>query len=182
MLLSNTFTGKKIALTAMFIAVAYGISFLEFPIFPVAPYLKLDFSFSIQRLGAYILGPILGEIMVAVIQLLRFITSSTGGVGEIANFVAATCFVLVPSVIYQFKKGLPTVFISLFIGTVLQIVVSLISNRFLTFPLYMGEGAEEAFNSAFWIIVAFNAIKCVANAIITLLLYKRLKKVLNKFL
>ena len=173
---SNVFTGKNLALAAMFAAVSYGLSFLEFPIFPAAPYLKLDFSFSVQLIGAYMLGPILGEMVVVIVQLLRLLTSSTGGVGELANFIAATCFVCVPSVIYRFKKGLPIVFISIFIGTVLQIGASLLSNRFLTFPLYMGAGAESAFNAAFWLIVAFNAVKCSANAVITLLLYKRLKK------
>ena len=179
---TKTFTGKRIALSALFIAISYGLSFLEFPIFPAAPYLKLDFSFSTQLLGAYLLGPVLGEIIVIVVQLLKWITSSTGGIGEIANFIAATCFVFVPSLIYQFRKGLPTVIVSMIFGSVLQIAASLLSNRYLTFPLYMGGGAVEAFNAAFWIIIAFNAIKCVSNAIITLLLYKRLKKVLNKFL
>lgn len=179
---NQIFTGRRIALAAMFTAVAYGLSFLEFPIFPTAPFLKLDFSFSVQLIGAYMLGPVLGEMIVLIVQLLRLLTSSTGGVGELANFVAATCFVFVPSLIYVFKKGLPTVFISLIIGTVLQIGASLLSNRFLTFPLYMGDGAQAAFSSMFWFIVAFNAIKCAANAIITLLLYKRLKKLFNIFL
>ena len=129
-----------------------------------------------QLIGAYILGPVLGEAIVVGVQLLRLISTTTGGVGEIANVVAATCFVFVPSLIYRFKKGLPIVFVSMAIGSVLQIGASLLSNRFLTFPLYMGEGAAAAFESAFFIIIAFNAIKCVANAAITLLLYKRLKR------
>ena len=170
------------ALAAMFIAISYGLTFLEFPIFAAAPYLKLDFSFSTQLIGAYMLGPVLGAMMVIIIQLLKLITSSTGGIGEIANLVAATCFIFIPSLIYHFKKGIPTVIVSILIGTVLQITASLISNRFLVFPLYMGAGAKAAFDQAFWLIVAFNAIKCTANAVITLLLYKQLKKILNIFL
>ena len=176
------FTTKRLALAAMFVAISYGLSFLELPIFPAAPYLKLDFSFSIQLIGGFMLGPVLGEMIVIIVQLLRLITSSTGGVGELANLVAATCFIFVPSLIYHFKQGLPIVFITLCIGSILQIGASLLSNRFMVFPLYMGDGAKEAFDAAFWIIVAFNAIKCAANALITLLLYKRLKKLLHIFL
>ena len=175
------FTARRIALAAMFIAVSYGISFLQFPIFSATPYLQLDFSFSVQLIGAYMLGPVLGEIIVVLIQALRLLSSSTGGVGELANLVAATCFVFLPSLIYRFKKGLPTVILSLVIGTVLQIGASLFSNRYLVFPLFFDE-PKVAVEKAFWLIVAFNAIKCVSNGIITLLLYKRLKKVLNKFL
>ena len=100
--------------------------------------------------------------------------------GEIANFIAGTCFIFVPSVIYRFKKGFPTVIVSLVIGIVLQVGASLFSNRFLTFPLYMGAGAESAFNSLFFVIVAFNLVKGVVNALIALLLYKRLKKLFFK--
>ena len=170
-------TAKRLALTAMFAAVSYGLSFLEFPVFPAAPFLKLDFSFSMQLIGAYILGPLLGEAIVLIVQLLRLLSSSTGGIGELANFIAATCFVCVPSLLYSFRKGLPMVFLSMAAGTALQIGASLLSNRFLTFPLYMGSGAKSAFESFFGIIVAFNAIKCLANAAITFLLYKRLKRV-----
>jgi len=177
---SNYFTARKIAYAAMFIALSYGLSFLEFPIFAAAPYLKLDFSFFVQLIGAYMLGPVLGEIIVLLVQALRLLTSSTGGVGELANVIAATCFVFVPSLIYSFNKKLPTVFVSLAVGIVLQIAASLVGNRFLTFPFYMGAGAVDVFNSVFWYIVAFNAIKGLANSIITLLLYKRLKKLLFK--
>ena len=74
---NKIFTGRRIALAAMFTAVAYGLSFLEFPIFLVAPFLKLDFSFSVQLIGAYMLGPVLGEMIVLVVQLLRLLTSTT---------------------------------------------------------------------------------------------------------
>ena len=182
---SRVFTGKKIALAAMFTALSWGLSYLEFPIFPSANFLKLDFSFSLQLIAGYMLGPVLGEMIVLCVQLLRFILPSvigtpSGGVGEIANFIAGTCFIFVPSVIYRFKKGFPTVIVSLVIGIVLQVAASLLSNRFLTFPLYMGADAESAFNSFFFVIVAFNLIKGVVNALIALLLYKRLKKLFFK--
>ena len=179
---TKLFTPKKMALAAMIVAVSYGLSFIEFPIFPPTPYLKLDFSFSFQLIGGFMLGPVFGEIIVVLVQALRLLTSSTGGVGELANLIAGTCFVFVPSLIYRFRKGLPTVFVSLIIGTILEIAASLVGNRFLTFPFYMGEGAESVFASAVWFIVAFNAIKCAANSAITLILYKRLKKLFNNWL
>ena len=176
----SVFTAKNLSLAAMFAAVSFGLSFLEFPLFAAAPYLKLDISFSAQLIGAYILGPALGEIIVVSVQLMRLTVTSSGGVGEIANVIAATCYVLLPSLVYRCRKGLTVVFISLFVGSALEICASLLSNRFLVFPLYMGAGAKSAFDAAFGIIVAFNAIKCALNALITLLLYKRLKRLFFK--
>ena len=182
---NKIFTSKKIALAAMFVAVSYALSFLEFPIFPAASFYKLDFSFSFQLIGAFMLGPVLGSVIVVMVQALRLLSTASGGVGELANLITAACFVILPSAVYTFKKGLPTVIVSLIAATVVEIGVSLLANRFLMFPLYgafLDMTAEEMFKAFFPYVIAFNAIKCVSNAVITLLLYKRLKKLFNKML
>ena len=179
---SRTFSGRRIALSAMFTAAAFGVSWLEFPLFPTLDFLKLDFSFALLLIGAYMLGPTLGGISVIAVQLLRLTITRSFGVGEIANLIAAACFIIVPSLIYRFKKGLPTVFISLAVGTVMLILGSLLFNRFITFPLFIGEAGKQVFYANIWLIVLFNLIKALSNGAITLLLYKRLKKLFNKML
>ena len=99
---------KKIAGTAAFAALAFVISLLEFSIFPAAPFLKLDFSCVFILLAGFTFGPVSGLCASAVKELIRFlIGSSTGGVGEIANFIVTAAFIVVPTVVYRFKKGLP---------------------------------------------------------------------------
>ena len=46
----------------------------------------------------------------------------------------------------------------------------------------MGEGAAATFGKVWWMIILFNIIKGVSNSVITILLYKRLRNLLNKFL
>ena len=179
---SGIFSGRRIALAAMFTAAAFGVSWLEFPLFPTLEFLKLDFSFALLLIGAYMLGPTLGGISVVAVQFLRLTITRSFGVGEIANLIAAACFIIVPSLIYRFKKGLPTVFISLAVGTVMLILGSLIFNRFITFPLFIGDAGKQVFYANIWLIVLFNLIKALSNGAITLLLYKRLKKLFNKML
>ena len=88
--------------------------------------------------------------------------------------------VMLMVIIDQFRKGLkwvvPCLAIACFIGT----GVALLTNRFITFPLYMGGGAAAVFAEVFWFIVAFNFIKTVAVSVLTLLLYKRLSNFLKK--
>jgi riboflavin transporter FmnP len=91
-----------------------------------------------------------------------------------------TAYILIPSTVYYFKKGIKVVIPSLIAGIILQTAMALICNRFITFPLYMGEGAESAFNSLFYIIIYFNLIKGAAISVICILLYKHLSKVLSK--
>ena len=165
---------------ALFAALAYVVSFLEFPIFPAAGFLKLDFSFVFVLLGGFMYGPVAGVMISATKELLRFTTSSTGGVGELANFIVCVAFIIVPTVVYYYKKGIITVIITLICGIVLQTAAALICNRYIMFPLYMAGGAKAAFESLWTYVLFFNLIKGVAISAIVFLLYKRISYLFKK--
>lgn len=180
-MISKYISTQKIVTVAMLAALGFGLSWLEFPIFPAAPFLKLDFSTIATMLGGYIYGPISAIVIEGVKQLLCFFTkSSTGGVGEIANIIMNGSFVLVPSILYRFRKGIPSVLIGMAAGCLLQIAAGLICNRFITFPLFMGDAALEWFNDLWPLIIAFNAIKSVSVSAVTFLVYKRLSVALKQ--
>ena len=159
----------------MFATIAFIVSFIEFPIFPAAGFLKLDFSGVFLLLSGFIYGPIAGVLACVVKELLRFVAgSSTGGVGEIANFIINFGFIFVPTLVYKFKKGLPVVILTLVCGCVIQTGLALIVNRFINFPLYMGVGASQAFNQLWVYVALFNLIKSVSVSLLTIILYKRI--------
>jgi len=176
------FTAKKIALLGVMTALAYGVSMLSFPIFPVAPFLKLDFSFAIMLLVGYMLGPIPATIMVVVVNMLGMIGSDGGIAGAIANTVMAGAYVIIPSALYKYKKGLKWVIAVLGGCILLQAILSLPMNRYVTFIIYQISNPANVFASLWVYILVFNLIKGVSNGIITILLYKRLKNLLHKFL
>ena len=180
--IGNEFSAKRLALIAVFTALAYGISFLEFPIFPAVSFLKLDFSFAIMLIASYMLGALSGEVIVVVFALLKLPLSQTGMVGDLANFVMAQFFAVLPSMIYYYRRKFSVVAFSLVGATAIISALSLVTNRYMLLPMYMGSGAEEFFMQVWYYIVLFNVIKGVSNGIITILLYKRLKKLLHKFL
>jgi riboflavin transporter FmnP len=62
------------------------------------------------------------------------------------------------------------------IGTAAALLV----NRFITFPLFLGEKGVAVFTENYVLIVAFNMIKTLSIGILTLLLYKRLSNFLKK--
>ena len=72
------------------------------------------------------------------------------------------------------------VIITLIIGCVLHIGCSLLSNRFINFPLFMGEKAQEVFASIWVWVLLFNAIKAVAVSLITILVYKKISTFIKK--
>ena len=165
---------RKLVGIALFAALSFVVSLFEFPIFPAAPFLKLDFSSVFVLLGGFMYGPIAGFVICAVKELIRFIMGSgTGGVGEIANFIVISSLIAIPTIVYHFKKGLPVVIITLIAGVLLMAGAALLCNRFIMFPLFMGDGAANAFSSLWEYVMFFNLIKGAAVSVIVFLLYKR---------
>ena len=177
--LKPLFSTRMLAGTAIFAALSYGVSFLEFSVFPASmvAFLKLDFSNVFIMLAGFMYGPISALFVGIIKELLCLIGTSTFGVGQIANMAVILVYVIPPSIIYMWKKGIKWVIISLLIACVLQIITALLVNKFITFPLY---GMAEFFDGVVWLILAFNAIKSVSVSIITVLLYKRVGYVFEK--
>ncbi len=176
------FTAKRLALMAIFVALSFAVSLLSFSIFPASPvfFLELDFGNVFILLISFLLGPVEGVIVCVVKETLRILAGSTGGVGELANMLMTSAYILLPSIVYQYRKGLKTVGITLGGACLIGTAAALLINRFITFPLFLGENGAAVFAEGFWLIVAFNLIKTVSVGILTVLLYKRLSNFLKK--
>ncbi|MBQ3220652.1 MAG: ECF transporter S component [Clostridia bacterium] len=183
------FSAKRLALMAVFVALSYAVSFLEIPL-PLfgASFLKLDFGNVFIILIAFALGPVEGVVVCLLKESLRCLSSSSLCAGELANFIVTSAYLLLPALLYQYKRNLKTVVISLSVSCLIATLVALVANRFIVFPTFaylfggsiFGMTVTEAF-SAFWLaVLLFNLIKTVSVGILTMLLYKRLSKFLKK--
>ena len=188
-MLKKRFTVKRLALMGIFIALSYAVSRLEIPM-PLfgAGFLKLDFGNVFIVLVSFLLGPIEGVIVCLYKEALRCIGSDSSGAGELANFIVTSTYLLLPSILYQYRKNLKTVIWTLGVSCFLATGMALLANRILIFPTYaylmggtiFGLTVQEAF-SAFWVgILIFNIIKTTSIGILTMLLYKRLSNFLKK--
>lgn len=165
---------------AMFVALSYIVSLLEFAVFPATPYLKIDFGNVFILLIGFLFGPIEGIIVCVLKELLCLIGTSSGGAGQVANMLMTVAYIIVPCAVYRKRKGFGTVITTLVFACIIGTVTALFANRFIVFPLYMGEGAKSAFETAFWYVAAFNMIKTVAISVLSLLLYKKLSWFIKK--
>lgn len=187
--LKKRFSTKRLALMAIFVALAYAVSFLEIPL-PLfgASFLKLDFGNVFIVLISFALGPIEGVIVCLLKECLRALSSSSLCAGELANFLITSVYLLLPAWFYTYKRTLKTVVITLGVSCLTATGMALLANRFLIFPAYsylfggsiFGMTVQEAFY-AFWIaVLLFNLLKTVLIGLLTMLLYKRLSNVLKK--
>ncbi len=185
------FTAKRTALMGVFVALSYAVSFLEIPM-PLfgANFLKLDFGNVFILLISFLLGPVEGVLVCLLKEGLRCVVPPSASLcaGELANFLITSSYLLLPSIIYQFRKTLKTVIVTISVACVIATGVALLANRFIIFPTFArllggsiyGMTVQEAFN-AFWVaVLLFNLIKTVAVGLLTMLLYKRLSNFLKK--
>ena len=179
------FSAKRMALMAIFVALSFCVSLLSFSIFPSSPvfFLEIDFGNVFILLIAFLLGPIEGIIVCVLKESIRIFAGSTGGVGELANMLMTSAYILLPSIVYQYRKGLKVVIFALVGACIVGTAAALLVNRFITFPLFgelfLHTDGVALFMANFWLIVAFNLIKTTAVSVLTLLLYKRLSNFLK---
>lgn len=178
--LKKMFSAKRIALMAIFTALSFVVSLLEFPVFPQAEFLKLDFGNVFILLIGFLLGPVEGMIVLVLKELLYIPMGGTGGVGQLANILVTASFILVPSVTYRFRKGLKIVIPALLVGCVLASGTALLANRFILLPAFGIADPAGMFKEVWGYILAFNLIKTASVSVIAVLLYKRLSVFLKK--
>ena len=186
----NYFTATRMAYLAVFTALAYVLymPFLEFPIIPAVPFLKVDFSNSFVMISGFALGPVAGVVVGVLKEILHALTfSQTVGVGELANITIMLPYVLIPSIVYKKRKGIKAVIISLVIGCVCQVIWSIPTNYLLTFPFFLiayagapdwATGMDFYLSVWYWAVL-FNFVKTVLITIAVLILYKPLSKLIK---
>ncbi len=171
---------KNLIRIAMLGAIGYVLLILEFPIFPAAPFLKLNGSDLPALLAAFSMGPLSGFLVVILTNLLHLLQTGSGGVGELANVLVSGALVLTAGLFYRRFHTKRGAFLALCLASVVMIGMAGISNRLILLPAYM-PGAESSVYLSLILsaILPFNAIKAVLVTILTMLLYKPLSPLLK---
>lgn len=184
----------KIAIMA---AVARVVMLLEFPLPMFPPFLKLDFSDLVPLIGALAMGPLAGVLIELVKCLIHLINSTTGGVGDLANFIVGAAYVASVGYFYKKHKSKKGAMIGLAVGTLAMIVAGAIVNYFITIPLYglvmgwpeamivgMGTALMPVIQDKFTLILfafcPFNLIKGIVLTVLAIPLYKKFSPILHK--
>lgn len=177
-------------------AMSFILMFVQFPIPIAPPFMKVDLADVPALIGGFSMGPVYGVLIQLIKNLLNLTKTSTGGVGEMSNFIVGALFVFVASFIYQKKKTKKTATIGLILGMLVMALVATFSNAFVIFPLYgkaMGIPMEafvdmtrkvnglvkSYFSLMVFAIVPFNLVKGTIEIIVTKLLYKHVSDILH---
>jgi riboflavin transporter FmnP len=189
---------RWLTLVGMMSALTY---ILYLPIFriPIILFLQLNFSEVVIFIGGFSLGP----LAAIFIGLFRFLFSlfytSTGGIGELADYLYSMAFVLPGVILYQRSRDKKTASIGFIIGFISQLTVTSLLNALVITDLYLTlflNLTPEAFlgyiqmvlpqvenpywSLVLWMYLPFNVFKNLVIIALTLFTYKRTHRLIKK--
>ncbi len=190
----------KLIITAVMSAIA---AILMLPMFEIVvpfmpPYIKFDFSDFPALFTGFAAGPLWGVLVCLIKNLIHIPMGSTGGIGEIANFVIGAVYVLVSSLIHIKMKNRAGVIVGGAAGSAAMAAAAFPVNLFIVYPaytrIYFGGSVEKVIETYSKILpwikdlpqallvfnTPFNAAKGLILTLIAALAYSALLPLLKK--
>ena len=162
---TNAWSTKQLVTMALMCAIGVLLSFIEFPLLPGVTWLKFDASNMPAMVSGFAFGPGAGVavgILTAIIHGLLMADFT----GALMNVLTVTCFVL-PAAI----GGLALSIIAAMAGAV-------VGNLIVT-PMWLGVPFEAVTAMIIPILIPFNLLKGLLNAVLTLVIYKSISNLIT---
>ena len=174
---TNRWSTKQLVTMALMCAIAILLSFIEFPIFPAAAFLKLDISFvpSAVMGFAYGAGP---GVLVGIACAVAHGAISGNWVGCLMNIIAVCAFVIPSAVIYKRNRSFKAAIIGMVVSVLCLVVVAIIANL-LVDPLLYGMPFEAVAALVVPAILPFNVVKGVVISALTSIVYKSISNLIT---
>ena len=185
---------RKMTSTAMLSAVATVLMFFSFSVPLMPSFIKMDLSELPALIASFTFGPMAGVSVCLVKNLINVFFTTTGGVGEVSNFLLGAMFVAPAGFIYRKMRTKKGAMIASVVGAATMAGLSLVTNYYIVYPVYTNImpmeviiGAYSAINpnvtnlwqALLWFNVPYTFIKGMLSVVITMLIYKPLAPILR---
>lgn len=173
---TKTLNTNRFIKLSLLSAIAVVLMYIDFPVIPIFPWLKIDLSDVPALMGAFAFGPLAGVIIELMKNLLILIVKGTGTgfVGELANFLVGVALVWPAALVYKKNKTKKTAILGMVLGVLCIEVVGILANVYLLLPAYgMAMSKTELMQYVTVGLIPFNGIKSILVCGITYALYKK---------
>ncbi|MDM0605384.1 ECF transporter S component [Clostridium perfringens] len=173
---TKTLNTNRFIKLSLLSAIAVILMYIDFPVIPIFPWLKIDLSDVPALMGAFAFGPLAGVIIELMKNLLILIVKGTGTgfVGELANFLVGVALVWPAALVYKKNKTKKTAILGMALGVLCIEVVGILANVYLLLPAYgMAMSKAELMQYVTVGLIPFNGIKSILVCGITYALYKK---------
>lgn len=195
----NTETSKvrQLTVTAMMGAMAAVLMFFDFSVPMFMPgFIKFDISELPALISSFAIGPLSGAGVCLLKNLIILLCkgTTTGGVGELSNFILGCAFVVPAGFIYKSKKTRTRAIIGAASGAAIMAVFGIFSNYFFIYPIYtkfmpmeaiinayqkLNPNVETLLDALIWFNLPFTFIKGMCSTVITVAIYKYISPILK---
>lgn len=175
---------KTIVLVGVLSALSYVLMiFPKIPgVIPTFPWLDIDFSDMPALLASVAVSPIAGVLVVAIKNILHLTVTSTGGVGELSNFICGAALVLTCGITtrYLMKRTVNRIklLVTLPLACAAQVFAAILGNMYLMIPLYGIQATAKEYILGG--VIPFNIIKdilvCTVFYLVYVLVYPKIQK------
>ncbi|MGE5704884.1 MAG: ECF transporter S component [Clostridia bacterium] len=187
---------KRLVAIPLMAAVAFILQALEIPL-PIFPtFLKLDFSTLPGLFAGLAFGPVAGVLVELLKNGLHLLLKNTDGllVGELANFIAGSCFIYMAVLMQRLRQGRAGLAIGFALGTVLMTLFMSVANYFVLLPAYAIlfqmplENLLQMFNAdSMWSLIIygiapFNLVKGIIVSVVAYVIYVKMEPRLKQFM
>lgn len=185
---------RKLTMTAMLSAVATVLMFFSFNVPLMPSFIKLDFSELPALIASYAFGPVSGVTVCLVKNLVNLLFTTTGGVGELSNFLLGAFFVLPAGWIYKRHKSRGGALAGALIGAAAMAVFSVFSNYYVVYPVYtafmpmevilgmyqaINPHVDSLWDALIWFNMPFTFLKGMCSVVMAFIIYKPLSPLLK---
>lgn len=186
---------RAICATGILSALAFVLMLIEIPLsFIIPSFIKLDFSELPALIASFAYGPVWGVAVCLIKNLIHWPIGSTGGVGELSNFLLGAVFVFIAGLIYKIHKSKKSAFLGSALGAVVMAVIGIFTNYYIVYPIYTAFMPMEAIIGMYQAILPsvdnlwealiifntpFNIFKGLIDTVICILIYKKLTPILK---
>lgn len=173
---TKTLNTNRFIKLSLLSAIAVILMYIDFPVIPIFPWLKIDLSDVPALMGAFAFGPLAGVIIELMKNLLILIVKGTGTgfVGEFANFLVGVALVWPAALVYKKNKTKKTAILGMVLGVLCIEVIGILANVYLLLPAYgMAMSKAELMQYVTVGLIPFNGIKSILVCGITYALYKK---------
>lgn len=161
----------------IFSAIAFVLQMMGGMLPKVKGFLEVEASDLPALIISLALGPLAGVMVELIKNLLHAMVSTTGFIGEFANFFINGTFVFTCGAIYNFKRTKNGAILSLIISTIVLVIAGIFVNIYFMLPLYSVTQAmsmNERVALATTVMAPFNLIRGTVLSACTVLIYKKI--------
>ena len=174
---TNRWSTKQLVTMALMCAIAILLSFIEFPLFPAASFLKLDISFVPSAVMGFAYGSGPGVLVGVACAVVHGIITGNW-VGCLMNIIACCAFVIPASIIYKRNRTFKGAMIGLVVSIVCLVVAAIVANLAID-PTFYGIPFDVVKGLIVPAILPFNIIKGVVIAALTGIVYKSISNLIT---